>query len=238
MKSVIRNILTWLKLDLTKNLEYDRLTRLIIKKHVKENSNCIDVGCHKGEISDLFLKYAPHGQHYCFEPIPNFFSLLKEKYGNSVQLFPFALAEEDGVTTFQYVKNAPAYSGIKQRKYDISNPVIEEIEVELKQLDHVISDKTSIDLIKIDVEGAEFGVLKGGKAVILKNKPVVIFECGLGASDYYGTDPSVLYSFIIKELTMKVSTLKSFVNNKESLSESDFLDLYNRNAEYYFVLHK
>ena len=48
--------------------------------------------------------------------------------------------------------------------------------VELKKLDDVIPTDVTIDFIKIDVEGAELGVLKGAKNVLLKNKPIIIFE--------------------------------------------------------------
>ena len=60
-KDFLRETLITLKIDLTKNLEYDRLTKDIIKNYVKENHNCIDIGCHKGEILDLMLKYSPNG---------------------------------------------------------------------------------------------------------------------------------------------------------------------------------
>jgi hypothetical protein len=70
VKESLREILISLHLDLTKNLKYDRLTRKILKNQLEVNFNCIDVGCHKGEILDLMLKYAPEGEHYAFEPIP------------------------------------------------------------------------------------------------------------------------------------------------------------------------
>ena len=50
IKNIIRGALNLLHIDLTKNLEYDRLTNAIMKKVLKVDSNCVDVGCHKGEI--------------------------------------------------------------------------------------------------------------------------------------------------------------------------------------------
>ena len=200
IKNTIREILIFLHLDLTKNLKYDRLTKKILKKHLKRDSNCIDVGCHKGEILDLMLCYAPDGKHYAFEPIPYLFNNLKTKYKNKkVEIFPYALSDNSGESTFQLVKNAPAYSGIKKRRYDISNPDIEEIKVTLKTLDEIIPADEQIHLIKIDVEGGEFGVLKGAKDLLKKNKPTIIFECWKGGSDYYGTTPNDLYDFISNE---------------------------------------
>lgn len=233
IKDALREVFISLHLDLTKNLKYDRLTRIILKRYVKRNNNCIDVGCHKGEILDLILNYSPEGKHYAFEPIPYLFNELKNKY--KVEIFPYALSDRSGEATFQLVKNAPAYSGIKRRRYDITNPVIEEIKVELKTLDEIIPLTEKIHLIKIDVEGGEFGVLKGAKNLLKMNKPIVIFECGKGASDYYGTSPLDLYNFISNDIGLKIYTLQSFIKNKRPINEVEFDRYFNTNEEYYFI---
>lgn len=235
IKDTLREILITFHLDLTKNLQYDRLTRKIIKKHVSSGCNCIDIGCHKGEILDLILKYAPQGSHYAFEPLPILFDGLEHKFKNKAKVFPYALSDNEGKTTFQFVKNAPAYSGIKRRRYDIPNPEIEEIHVELRTLDNVIPPNTKIDFIKIDVEGAEFGVLKGGHQLLKKNKPIVLFECGKGASDFYVTSPLVLYNFLTQDVGLNIYTLSSFINQKHPLNDTEFNHLFNSNKEYYFV---
>lgn len=235
LKNIIRSTLIFLKFDLTKNLEYDRLTRLILKKIIKEDSNCIDVGCHKGEILDMFLKFSPKGKHFAFEPIPYLFRQLENKYRNKAFIYPFALSDRKGITTFQLVKNAPAYSGINRRKYDIAHPEIEEIDVELRTLDEVIPPAMKIDVIKIDVEGGEFGVLKGAKELLLRNHPVVIFECGMGASDYYGTNPLDLYNFLNEETGLRIYTLKAFIKGNKPLTAKEFEECFKTNSDYYFI---
>ncbi|HHB78565.1 MAG TPA: hypothetical protein ENK85_04970 [Saprospiraceae bacterium] len=50
-------------IPLSKNHRYDIQTKAIIKK-LHADSNCIDVGCFKGEILDLMLQAAPKGQHF------------------------------------------------------------------------------------------------------------------------------------------------------------------------------
>lgn len=237
LKQHLKKVFIFLKIDITKNIKYDRLTDIILKSNLRKDSNCIDVGCHKGEILEIFLKYSPNGIHYGFEPIPYLFESLLSKFETSAHVLPFALAEKGGSSKFQLVKNAPAYSGIIKRRYDIPNPEIEEIDVELRPLDEIIPDDLKIDLIKIDVEGGEFGVLKGAFNLIKKNKPLIIFECGLGASDFYGTTPDDIYSFITQNIGMKISTLGDFIKKKKSLSPIDFKYYFNTNKEYYFVAH-
>lgn len=235
LKNTIRRLLLTFHMDLTKNLKYDRLTRIILKQYLKKDYNCVDVGCHKGEILDLMFKYAPNGRHYAFEPIPYLYSDLQNKYQEKANIYPFALSDTDGETRFQLVKNAPAYSGIRRRRYDIKNPEIEEISVVQKKLDEIIPADEKIQFIKIDVEGGEFDVLRGARNLLKVNKPIVLFECGKGASDYYGTTPAELYSFFVNETELKIFTLQSFIGQKKPLSTGEFENLFDTNKEYYFV---
>ncbi len=238
IKNLLRFILVFIHLDVTKNLKYDRLTKIIMRRLLSDNSNCIDVGCHKGEILESILKYSPRGHHYAFEPIPYLFNQLEKKYKNKALIYPYAISDKAGKSSFQFVKNAPAYSGIKKRKYDIAKPDIEKLEVELRTLDEVIPKNTKIDFIKIDVEGGEYDVLKGAKRLLKKSHPVVVFEYGMGASDYYGINPADLYKYITEEVGLNISMLKSYIRNKKPLTLNDFVQHYNTNDEYYFVAYK
>jgi FkbM family methyltransferase len=235
LKSILRKFLIFIHLDLTKNLKYDRLTLRIFKKYVKSHFNCIDIGSHKGEILDLMLKYANNGTHYAFEPIPSLFDELTTKYKEKATIFPYALADSSGKTTFQFVKNAPAYSGLQRRRYDIANPDILEIEVEKRTLDEIISHNNPIHFIKIDVEGGEFGVLKGGRNILEINKPMILFECGKGASDYYGIAPSDIFLYLTENIGLEIYTLSSFIKKKKALTQQEFINYFNTNREYYFI---
>ncbi len=239
IKSLIRILLIFFHIDITKNIKYDRLTKKIIKKHFRSDFSCIDVGCHKGEILRDFLHFAPKGRHYAFEPIPVYYDYLIKKFNHyeNVKIYPYALSDEVKTASFHYVKNAPAYSGIKKRRYDIDNPEIEKIEVEQHRLDEILAAETKIDFIKIDVEGAEILVLKGGKEIIKTNKPLVLFECGVGGSDYYGTTAEEIYRFFDKEVNLKISLLQSFVKNMDALDQKEFSKHFTENTEYYFVAH-
>jgi FkbM family methyltransferase len=237
LKNILRNFLNFLHVDLTTNLKYDRLTKVIMKNCIKQNSNCIDVGCHKGEILNNILKLAPHGKHFAFEPIPNMYEALKLKYQKRATILPFALAATNGNTTFNFVKNDPAYSGIQQRQYDIKNPDIKLINVEQRTLDSVIPNELPIDFIKIDVEGGEFGVMQGAQAILQKWRPTIIFECGIGASNYYGTTPSEIYNFITGVINLKINTLQGFLDNQEPLTQIVFSNYFETANEYYYVAY-
>lgn len=234
MKSLLRNLLNTLHLDLTSNLKYDRLTKLIIKKELTELSSCIDVGCHKGEILDLFIKFSPKGSHFAFEPIPSFFHSLQDKYKTKATILPYALSEAEGSASFQYVKNAPAYSGLKKRDYDNVTPEIEEIKVKKKKLEDCIPAELTISFIKIDVEGGEFNVLKGAERILKDSKPFLLFEFGLGASDFYETNPSEFYDFLTT-FGYSIYTLQAYLEKKDAFSKEAFVSCHENKEEYYFI---
>lgn len=235
LKTLIRKLLIATHLDLTKNLEYDRLTDVILKQILKENSNCIDVGCHKGEILASILKVAPKGKHFGFEPIPYLYNYLIEHYSNTAIIFPYALSDIEGKSKFNIVRKDPAFSGLKVRHYDFENPDIEEIIVETKRLDDLIPQNMKIDFIKIDVEGNELAVLKGAEFTLKNSKPIIIYENGLGASDYYGTQPLDVYNFLTNNIGLKIATLKMFKNKQGSLSADEYYRIYTNNKDYYFI---
>lgn len=217
---------------------YDRHTILIMKIVLNNLSSCIDVGCHVGEILREIIRIAPEGKHYAFEPIPQLCKGLKENDEfKDVEISDFALSDSSGESSFFWIKNDPAYSGLKKRRYDIPNPEIIEIKVKKQKLDDVIPTGQLIDFIKIDVEGGELAVLRGGKRVIEKNKPFIVFESGKGASDRYGTNGVLIFDFF-NDCEMHVSTLDGFLTGQPSLTKESLDQIFESTERYYFIGHR
>ena len=233
MKETLKYILKKLPFNVTRNQKYDALTLKIMEIVLEENSSFVDVGCHKGELLEEALKLAPKGAHYAFEPIPYLFEKLVSSHGEIATIKNIALSDKRGDSTFNYVKSNPAYSGIKKRSYPRKEN-IQEIEVKLDTMDNQLKNAERINLIKIDVEGGEMGVLKGAVQTLTKWSPVVIFEHGLGASDYYGTTPEEMWEFL-NENDYCIFSLRGFVANKTSLTIEQFINLFETNKEYYFI---
>jgi FkbM family methyltransferase len=239
MKRLLKRLLGLLHISVTRNQKYDAYTTKIIRRTIRPDSNCIDIGCHKGEILDLMRRGAFRGYKIGFEPIPELFGFLQTKYAGDplVKIYQTALYDQTGTTTFQHVLNAPAYSGIKMRKYDGKHVHIDQITVETGKLDDFIPDNLSVDLIKIDVEGAEFRVMKGALATLKRCKPVIIFEFGMGAADFYNANPGELFGFVTNECGMKISTLKGYLDKSTPLNSCEFEEMFRSGSEYYFIGH-
>lgn len=237
-KALLKKIMFWLHLDISHNQKYDRQLLHILRKVLREDSNCIDIGCHKGDILRMLLKYAPNGLHFAAEPIPELFKTLQKKFPQkNVHLFPVALSNQPGRAMFNLVENDPAYSGLKKRAYKNNNPQIREIEVEINTLDQIIPEHTPISLIKIDVEGAELDVLRGGVQTIKRNKPYVIFEFGLGASEFYQSDPQQMYDFFRNQCNMQISLMKGWLIGEKPLNRDAFFTQYHERKNCYFMAH-
>jgi FkbM family methyltransferase len=235
VKQHIRLWLVALNWPLTRNLKYDILTKKILARELNTHSNCIDVGAHKGEILDLFLQIAPQGKHVAFEPIPSMVNVLQASHGNRVTIYPYALGSCTGKALFNHVVSDPAYSGLQQRSYKQANPVIEHIEVEVRKLDDILANRsTKIDLIKIDVEGGELDVLRGALSLIAGDNPVLIFEFGKGASEYYGTMPHHMMD-LLQSINYAMWTLGGFWKKKDPLTTAELEKIYTSGSDYYFV---
>ena len=238
LRHILRTLLVTFQVPATQNIRYDIDTRRIMKRVLEKNSNCADIGAHEGEILDRMMKFAPEGKMTAFEPLPHMYEYLCRKYeGKNVRIFPVALYDRKGTTAFNYVVDDPAYSGIRKRRYDRENVTIKELTVETDLMDNLIPSGEPVRLMKIDVDGAEFAVLKGGAATIRRCRPYIIFECGLGAADFYGTTPGDVFDFVKESCGLCLSTMRGFLTSKPVLSRQAFCDLFSSGKEYYFLAH-
>lgn len=213
---------------------YDAHTLLIMRVVLRAQSCCIDVGAHTGSILSEMVRLSPRGKHFAFELIPELYQALKGTF-SQVSVYDYACSDAEGDSSFFHVKNNPAYSGLKMRRYDQPDPVVTEIKVRKCLLDGVIPRDQKIDFIKIDVEGGELGVLRGAKRIIKEHMPFIVFESGKGASDYYGTDGEKLYDYLAGECGMEINTLDGFLCGSAPLTRQLLADEFNSVAHYYFI---
>ncbi len=233
IKDIIRKIFFECNIPVTTNLRNDILLKKILQKILQEKDNTIDVGCHKGEIMEMIIRYAKKGQHFAIEPIPYFYERLKQKFSN-VKVFPYAVSDENGTTEFYWIKNNPAYSGLNKRKFSDANAQIKPIEVEVRKLDDLISQDLKIKFIKIDVEGAELKVLKGAEKIIENSHPYIAFEFGLGGSDYYNTTATDVYHFF-ESKNYALFDFESYLKHQRPYTLEAFNKTFKENIIYNFI---
>lgn len=238
MKEVLKKILKSVPIAFTKNQQYDQQTQRVLHRVCSPTTSCVDVGCHKGEVLELMLKYAPQGQHFGFEPIPVLYQELVRRFAPypNCHFYQLGLSDAPGEAAFNYVVSNPAYSGFLRRKYDKPHEEDTSIRVRKARLDDILPADARVGLIKIDVEGAELEVLRGATALLRRDQPVVIFEHGLGASDCYGTRPEQIFA-LLTDVGLRVSTMARWLRGAPAFTESEFTRQFDKALNYYFIAY-
>lgn len=226
----------WFRRRPADSRDYDRQTVAVMERVLCKTSNCIDVGASAGELLKHMVRLAPRGNHFAFEPLAEFHSVLVKKFPG-VQVHDVALSDtEEKTAFFQHVVSNPAYSGLKRRRYDRPGELVETVTVRTGRLDDFISHDVPIRFVKIDVEGGEFQVLRGGRETVRRNQPFIVFEFGLGGADWYGVEPEVMYR-LLSDYGLNVSRMSDWLSGKPPLSGTEFASEFRESRDYYFLAH-
>ncbi len=100
----------------------------------------------------------------------------------------------------------------------------------------MIPKSCEIDMIKIDVEGAELLVLEGAIETITNWKPYIIFEHGLGASEFYEATSEMVFN-LLTSCGLKISTMKNWLDGKPFFGMNDFSNQFYNRVNYYFIAY-
>lgn len=154
----------------------DFLSRSGIKKPV-----VLDIGANIGKYSEAILKVAPQTTIFAFEPSSVARKELEKKFiGNiSVRIVPFALGVFESTQTLWSDTAGSGLATLTKRKLTHFNIEFNESEsVQVTTLDSWANTmKVAPILIKMDVEGHELDVLRGGLKTLALVQ-VVQFEFG------------------------------------------------------------
>lgn len=125
-----------------------------------------DIGAAIGETALPILRFFPNVTLYCFEPIPYQFERLKtrtQKFKDRTKYFNYALYDTNDEAEFHLQVNHPDGSSFLSGSANA-----EKISVVRRRLDDVVDELKCprIDFMKIDVEGVEKEVLKGGQKTL------------------------------------------------------------------------
>lgn len=198
-------------------VEYDRQTVQIMRRVLVKDSNAIDIGAAWGEMLRPMVKYASFGHHRAFEPLPQFAGKLREDFPN-VEVHEVALGDHDGDAEFFFAVDAPGYSGLRHPAHPSETEIFT---VQVRKLDNLIDLNEPIALMKIDVEGSELNVLRGGRECLVRHRPVVVFEYWNEIPEF-GIRTWDIYDFLTR-LGYGVSTLDQWLRSSDApLDRSEF----------------
>ncbi len=187
--------------DILKEIYLDRIYVPLLLG--KKDLTVIDCGSNTGITVQYFSKYAK--TVYALEPSPDHYATLKQMVEfnkiTNVKMFPFAMANTVGTMPFYHNKNVTMDS-LDPQVHDNSKPQDQVPTVTIQSL--MVSENIDhVDLLKMDIEGAEFDVI-GGKpfAEVTDKIDTVVVELHSWAHRNYDQMRTTLmdYGYKVKQI--------------------------------------
>lgn len=143
----------------------------------------MDIGANVGDFAFTTHPLFPNAQFYSFEPLPDCYDQMLQhlKHLPRHQALNLALGDESGELTFQRSSHGPSSSFLKMSVTHKSafpdSADSTPVKVKVERLDTVVQGLTITEplLVKIDVQGYEAHVLRGG-AQTIRRAAIIIVE--------------------------------------------------------------
>jgi FkbM family methyltransferase len=145
---------------------------------VRRGATFVDVGANIGWYSVHVAVADPTARAIALEPIPSSFrwlsaAIASNRLGNVVPVNAAVGAERGEITL--YVDST--ISGAASAAPSTGRAGLEPIRCPVVTLDDIVADQGgSVDVLKLDIEGAELFALRGASRVLERNRPIVFCE--------------------------------------------------------------
>lgn len=172
----------------SQNSGFEYMTLKIYQNLLKNNFTVLDIGANIGLFSIIGSnKVGANGKIYAFEPIQKTFETLKQNLElndiKNVVSFCLALSNRVGKVSFSIpkdIKNVETGDAFNAMDIEIINNPSANNQADCTQIDLFLKEEKidKVDLIKIDIEGAELLCFQGAKELLgSSNPPIIIMEC-------------------------------------------------------------
>ena len=145
----------------------------LLRRWLPADAVAIDGGAHIGVITLLLASLCPSGRIFAFEPVPENRAHLQENVAangiTNVTVEAAALYNEDGELTLSFDESYPGGSHIGDGGCRVASTRLDTW-ARRRDLDR-------LDLVKLDVEGAEPAVLDGAEETLRQFRPILVVEC-------------------------------------------------------------
>ena len=169
----------------------------------------VDIGANTGQWISALMRFVPIRRAEVFEPNPEVYAELHLRLGSrpGIHLHNEALGERPGIQLLHVTRGStlssllPPSDMLKVWHGDRGEQVTQ-VPVSVRKLDEVIQADVVVDLLKVDVQGSERTVLKGGVETLKRTRALLIemvFE------SHYEGDVTFwsLYDYITRDLRFK-----------------------------------
>lgn len=204
-----------------------------LQSTLQRGATVVDAGANVGFFGFAVLALIPESNVHMFEPSPVPVGHLRRSIARNhlearTRLNQCALYSEPGEMEYcVHAGKQSAYDGLQDTLYEWVGPT-RRIRVPVTTVDTYVVQMglKRLDLLKIDVEGAELYVLQGAKHTLKKLRPLVLFEVGEQNLAPYGLHPGDLHRFF-QEHGYIVNDI-----HESPLSEAEFAQRTEREHEF------
>lgn len=174
-----------------------------VSRFVTSGMTVLDIGANQGFYTILMAqKVGPRGKVIAFEPAPGEFSKLRWNVRinrcRNVVPEPVALSSRDGLADmFVCLDGFGSLSSLRRPAGDMKGR-IKLTQVPITTLDSYVRQKNiaSVDFMKIDAEGGELEILKGGSNVLHTLNPIIMCEMADVRTTQWGYGAREIYDFL------------------------------------------
>lgn len=161
---------------------YEPGVTAIIERVLAPGMSFIDIGANIGYFSVLASSIVGgQGKVFCVEPYAYNIKMLQNNFKlnncKNCEILPFALSDSKGFLSYD---DSAGNSGNVMELGDEFASILKSTVVYSVRLDDIIPSCQKIDLIKMDIEGAEYLALKGMRKIISEQLPIIISEVSDG----------------------------------------------------------
>lgn len=185
------------ELSLFETGTYEKGTIQLLEKYLEPGASFLDIGANIGLMSVIASKIVgERGIVYAVEANPGTAVILQANIElnkcKNIELLPIALSDKQGKALLfeNWEVNRGGASLISQSDDQKG------IEVKMERLDDLFDEQTKIDLVKIDVEGFEPQVIRGGMNWFKKQLPVFIIEVSEKREKEIGPSPAEIWKLV------------------------------------------
>lgn len=207
---------------------FEHGSELFFESLLKPNMRVIDLGANLGIYTLRALR--KKCMVFAYEPTPRTFDLLRQNikasgFAESGRIQAYQMAVSDQCGTINFYEN-PSMCG-HNSIYGESGQ--QPIEVSVTTLDSQLDTLQRIDLVKMDIEGAEYHALLGMRELIRRNPDLqIIMEFAPEHIRRAGREPEALLA-LIHELGFTVYLINEVSAQAEPVKDEELLQAYSVN---------
>lgn len=195
---------------------FEPQAELIIRKYLRPGDIAVDVGANVGYHALPMAKLVgPEGRVTAIEPTQAAYAKLQRNLAlnsfSNLETLKVALSDRETGETELAIESSYRLDGIPNSKAET---------VQVTTLDRILENFTTLNFLKIDVDGFEGKVFRGGSESIRRLRPVIFFEVMPAAMRRQGDSPT--------ELLQSLASLGYCIQTDQFSTVTDFEELWRK----------